>query len=398
MVLLAGAVAAWLLLGGTSREETVPAPEGRTAAGDDPPPREPDLETRVERVPEGRTAPARLTVRVVDEEGGALEEARIVASAGKRTWEGRGRETFVDLLPGATTLRVDHEGYPTWERTLELDGGEHRRQIVQLRHDIVLRGRVLDRFGAPQPGLPVWLLRPGQAHPTSAAVARSLISAMADPHGRVHVTVPEAGRWRVTVGRVSKPEVEGEARELRHGGPDHFEGVVPGATRLEVRIRYPGEPEPLTAVVLQRREEQQRSAGERREEGDLLGEWLGRGRGTELIDEEEEEAGDGTAPERVDVPEWIDRQSRRVPNDGNVVFPHLPAGRELRLAVVRGGERYESASSQTLLPDQRVVAHVDVPAPGTASEEGPPLPLPIRWTREPLPPDERPAGIHWEVR
>lgn len=343
--------------------------------------------------------PASLEVRVVNPEGGPLDKAQIGLRLGLDLLEARGsRHTFDGLPAGHFVLTVQEEGFPTWEQALELRAGERTREVIQLRVDIKLSGLVVDRFGAPRTGMQLWFLRPGQRHPMDSEASRELISAITDRNGQVQVTLPEAGEWRLSTGRIGQIGFTEGPRSFQHGGPDHFELVVGGMTRLEVQVQFSEGPEPLTAIVMARREDLQRARSEEKPETDPV-------RQKRLEAALAREALQGAPPTRDSsrqapapvVSDWVNRKSRRIGGDGKTAFTDLPPGEEFRLAIVRQGERYESSSGLYLRPDQLAVAKARVPAPSTATAEVV-MPLPLTWQSRPLTPDERPAGISWSIR
>ncbi|MDA1267344.1 MAG: hypothetical protein O2816_19860, partial [Planctomycetota bacterium] len=318
------------------------------------------------------------------------------------TLAGEGHEEWSALAPGAYTVAVTHAGYPDWTRTIELEGEQRSRLYVQLREEIELRGQVVDRFGAPIPGQQVWCLAAGQTHPFNVEGARHLLGAVADREGRVKLTLPNGGEWRISIGRVAKQELVGQRRTMAHGGPDRFIAVVGGATRLNLEVQFASDPEPLTAIVLQRRED---AVADRGDEG-----------GTSLKDVDDparqerlEKAfsrGDlEVGPNRIDLgdpgagptlPDWVNRMSRSVGNDGRVSFEHLLSGREYRLGVVRSGERYESQTSFVLTPDELLTVRARVPASLGPSDE--PLVAPLHISLQHGKPGEQDLepGIHWQ--
>lgn len=343
--------------------------------------------------------PASLEVRVVDPEGGPLEEAGISLRLGQDILEARGsRHTFDGLPAGPALLTVRQEGFPTWEQGINLCSGERTREVVQLRVDIKLTGLVVDRFGAPRTGVQLWFLRPGQLHPMDSGATRDLISAITDRNGRVQVTLPEAGEWQLSTGRIGRIEFTEGPRSFQHGGPDHFELVLGGMTHLEVQVRFPDGPEALTAIVMGRREDMQRARSEEKQEPDPVRQKrLDAARAREALQETpptRDSSGQTPAPE---VSDWVNRQSLRIGSDGKAAFTDLPPGEEFRLAIVRQGERYESSSGLYLRPDQLALAEVRVPAPSTATLDIV-MPLPLTWRSNQLTADERPAGISWSSR
>ena len=398
VALAAGAVA-WLTRDvGVGAAAVDPAPGVPDASGETRPPL-PGPTLHGSKDPERASAtlpdPARLKVTVCDREGGPLLDARITLRVDDQVREHVGRTaTFDDLRVDAGVLRVEHEGLPTWERRLTLRAGKLTSLVVKLQQELLLRGHVVDRFGDGLPGKQVWFLRAGERHPVDASAAQRLLSAVSDRDGELAVALPEEGSWRLSVGRVNDIELTDSTRALSHGGPDRFEAVLGGHTRLEVRVDYPGDPEPVTAAVLARTED---LMAER--EDPYEGEYDDRD--DDPVRRKRMEAAlargayEPKTPEQIaqERPLWANRQSRRVANDGHVVFKSLPAGQELRMALIRPGERFESDVSFSLTPDRRAVVELDLPASTGSAELA--LPLALRWRSEPLDEGERPVGVHW---
>jgi Carboxypeptidase regulatory-like domain len=366
-------------------------------------------------------AVATLTVRVVDPKGGPVHGALITIEVDGEVQDARDNGRFDGLTPGPCSLRVEHPDYPTWERVLALTAGQDKRRIVQLRRDLELRGTVHDRFGLPRPGTRVWFLRPSERHPLDPVDARPLISAMADRDGRLRVTLPEAGTWHASVGPVGEAVLQDEPRELTLGAVDSIEIVLGEQTLLEVRCAKSDSSSTATVQILVRAEQRADLAmdgmglgpgtgsaggpspvnlglpnapGNKPEDRDLRAKRLAAA-AVARGDDAPPPPFDGSEGEPSEAsPEWVSRATRRVPNDGVVIFKDLPAAQEFRVGIVRGGQRYESLTGVILAPDERVLVDLDLP-PDLDTVHPVTLPLPLRWKTERLAPDENPAGVRW---
>ncbi len=384
-----------------ARERLDPAPPHRTpersvsaeqpsARGESPP--APLAGSTGGEARRGAPLSAGLAVVVIDGDGGPLNDARSLLTRGEFSREFTGaRFELSGLDAGLYRLAVSHPDLPSWTRDLTLEPGAKRRVIVQLRQTLELRGRVTDRFGSPKPRMRVWALRAGERHPTSAEEARALLGAVTDGNGKLRLTLPEEGNWHLSVGAPGRPLLSEAPHAILHGGADRFEAVIGGSTHLEFKVNFPRGAEPLTALVLSRPQEpepwavaEKQTADEQRHK--RLSEALSRG----AI----ETRPPGTEIRSAPPPQWINLQTRRVAADGTVVFTALPAGEELRVGLIRSGERYESPVVLEVHPDELVRVELELPPPGTTDAEVV-MPLPMTWTGTALRADENPAGIHW---
>jgi protocatechuate 3,4-dioxygenase beta subunit len=109
-----------------------------------------EAETRVEIV---LSRPRMVLGRTVDEEGGGVEGVVAWLETGTSRLETRsgaeGRFRIGPLTPAAYTLVLEREGFGGRDFRFELPpgGGPHRLGRVELRPEIVLRGRVVDEDG-----------------------------------------------------------------------------------------------------------------------------------------------------------------------------------------------------------------------------------------------------------
>ena len=103
---------------------------------------------------------------------------------------------------------------------------------------------------------------------------------------------------------------------------------------------------------------------------------------------------DGGAVTTAPPPEWVNRMSRAVGNDGRVEFQHLRPAREYRLAIVRSGERFESPTHLVLQTDELVTVSTAVPAATLPGDDPITMPLAIDVTHARA--AQRPVGVHWK--
>lgn len=357
---------------------------------------------------------AALEVRVVDPHGAPLPQATIRATteASGEALQARGRTFWTELEPGAWQLEVTHADYPTHRTRVFLTADQSLRHIVQLDTLLPVRGRVIDRFGRPRAATEVWFLKPGERHPSAAPPGASPavpvstdlpLLTVCGRRGRFEIDLPEAGPWRVSLGRAGDELAHmRRPRELHHGDRGELEVVLAGTTWLEV-VCTRGATEAVYIRILRRVE--QRDTDSLAGAGALPpGPFSGEPGEARRTTGDSGATGDpsdkraGVPPgERVgaDPSPWTTFAGRRLVG-GRVIFDRLPAGEELRFAVQRGEVLNESDSSFSMRPDQRARIEFELEAEPLAREaEGEALPLAIRFRTAPLEDDELPAGFHW---
>jgi hypothetical protein len=199
------------------------------------------------------------TIIVVGPRGESLNDARITARLGDTTETAKtakGRATLTGLEPGTWQLTVSHEGLPTWDAAVAVEGGgKETRTPVKLTNQIRVAGNVLDERGEPVGGVTLWLLRENESHPTDAQLAKGLIQHTSTTDGRFQLDTEEPGRWKLSVGRAGqKPRFESAVFELEHGPERRAKVVVPARARLVVDVPSDDYKGPNILTVLAQRE------------------------------------------------------------------------------------------------------------------------------------------------
>lgn len=413
LALLGGALVVTAGLGGLlvgSREPTRPDPtfDAPDLGAPAPVPARPEPELAPPTVRDDATSPtfAAWDVRAVDPSGRPLADARLVATGpGGARREATGRALWDDVVPGEWTLAVEHADYPRHEVAAAPSLARTLRTIVRLDHAVRLSGTVRDRHGAPKPGTRVWFLRKNEAHPIDGDTARARVAAIADREGAFRVELPEAGPWRASIGGVGRAEVASDVQEIGYGWPTGLDVVLAGATRLEVRFDAPVEHADRAVLqILERVTDHPTSTpppermaedlmdGIRDERLERAGLTRGDGRGS--LEDSVLPIEPGTPDPAPDRPEWMTRSATSLARRSHVVQQGLPAGQELRLALVVDEQRYESAQSFLLRGDEVLVVELKAPrVPESTSAIDLPLPLQVRI--EPLPDRAPAAGFHW---
>jgi len=423
-------------LGGDAPPPAAIAPPSPTpAASPDPRPgdgREVELVRPRER--EEASEGVAWDVRVIDGSGRSLTDALLVAT-GPDGEERRstGPVLWRDLAPGAWSLSAEHERFPTHHARAELVASRPNRTIVRLDRSLRLSGSVRDRFGTPSVGTRVWFLRGGESHPTDGDQARTRMGAVTDRSGAFRIDLPEAGEWRVSIGGLAGAEMLSEPQELEHGSPSSLEVVLGGATHLEVALDRPladpirrgalqvleRRPPPEPQVVLERPTDDSASLGavrlSRDDPADLerlrdIGALPG-GRRPDLqrpdpqqLDDQQDElererlrAEAGEAGETVHAPpEWLARTTLALRDAQSFPVPNLPAGSDLRIALVLDEARFEAPQVFRLRPDETTRVEITLPGAAPLAGEGSEvLPLAMRVRVVPLPPEAPRPGFTW---
>ncbi|MEM9382773.1 MAG: hypothetical protein AAGB93_22660, partial [Planctomycetota bacterium] len=209
----------------------------------------------------GQAEPARsLEIIPMNFVGQLAAEARITARhrTGERT--AAGRTKWESLPSGTWEIVVEAPDEPVWRREVVLAPGETRREVARLGERIKVRGTVVDTNGRPVARIPVFLLPPGVPHPRSKDMKRDLdrprepmqatngaITAKVEAGGHFEATVPDAGEFRVSVGRPDDARwTQPKAFELTHGGPDRVTVTVPAFASLNLEITGEKDERPRT--------------------------------------------------------------------------------------------------------------------------------------------------------
>lgn len=406
-VLLGGGLIAVALDPGAQRHQTSEPQVSATATPDPEPtpaaPAETDLAsvaTDREFSPVTDQGPTRSwEVVVLNEVGQPLPEAQILATRAGSELESKGRERWESVASGPWNLTVEMEGFPTWRREVILESGKRVRTVARLAQSLRVTGAVRDEFNQPVSGLPVYFLPKGVGHPSSRDFVRDASDPRAQPRsrsgvvsaellagGRIKANLPEAGEWRVSVGRPGDARwTESVAQELTHGGQEKVDITIPSLGQVRLEFPQEGEERPRqvsvhvfdpehAAAVLRTRQQGGTDQQIYEEENPGMGR-SGDGRATEearkqILAKEAEMARSGAkgtvkpikmemnnsvkevremagkAPGRAPAfqPGWRMVKSARPDANGVAQLKGLPLGTQMRFLFVRGKEQITTAS------------------------------------------------------
>ena len=363
-------------------------------------------------------------VIVLNDVGQPLPDATIVARRKGDERTGTGREKWEAVPAGPWMLTVELEGLPTWEREVVVESKRRVRTVARLGNEIKVQGSVADAYGEPLQGLPVYFLPPGARHPGARDLVRDpnnprlpaqprngAISAELLAGGRIKAVLPEAGEWRVSVGRPGEPRwVQEKGTVLTHGGPDRLRVTVPALGRVRFEFAHEGperprqvsahafDPEHAAAVMRSRMQGVSDSKMEFGDENPARGK--GRDRAAEKAKLEAKRAAKeaeilaGTAkPARVEMsnsvkevreearnagtrapafePGWRMIKSARPDVNGVAELKDLPLNTPLRFLFVRGQEQITTASTTSLRDGKPRLGEVNLPQLDTTPATGP---------------------------
>lgn len=389
-------------------------------------------------------------VIVLNDLGQPLPEASIVATRTGDELTGTGREKWEAVPSGPWSLTVELEGYPTWRREVIVESKKRLRTVARLGDELRVQGTVVDAFGAPITGLPVYFLPKGVGHPSSRDLVRDpenprktpqpkngAISAELLPGGRIKAKLPGDGEWRVSVGRPSEPRwTQAEGEVLTHGGPDHLDVTVPAMGRVRFEFKVEGaerprqvsahvfDPEHAAAVMRSRMQQGDDRSVEMMEEMAGSNE-NGRDNAKMLSKLEEKQAAReaarqaGTAkPIKLEMsnsvkevreearaagtrapafePGWRMVKSARPDVNGVAELTGLPLDTQIRLLFIRGKEQTTTASGFSLRDGRPQIGTASLPPLETTPAAGPDNRATV--ALEPSPSvvgGEREVGVRW---
>lgn len=311
-----------------------------------------------------------LVVRVANEQGASISDARITIKEGSDVAvEGQGALEWREARPGRLSLLVEAEGLLPYRRDLDLEAGERQRITAQLLDHIPLRGRAVDSHGLAVANASIWLLGGGEAHPVEGANLKDRLRAVTNKSGEFGIEIPAEGSWRFSAGPPGEILATSEALDLSLGGPSNLEVVLPGRGLLDVRLDNVPEgvrngSRILRLVVLKERDPERMLVENTEEQQRRRRRAFNENRKRRLSAGDLPE-GAATAPEPS---RWKEIESLPIGRDGTVRFTDLPTGVPLHLAMLRKKDRFESPSSFVLQPDRASVARFPVPPVRTPEE------------------------------
>lgn len=356
--------------------------------------------------------------------GQMLAEAKITATHGdsgaQRT--GSGRTTWNSITAGVWHLTIESDGLPTWERDVELARDEVQRTAARLGDKVWLEGTVVDLYGDPVGGVPVYFLRNGVSHPSAPEVnaARekelgsdeksggppaTLIASATSGNGTFQATLPDGGEWRVSVGDPGEARFTQRAPvDYSASGPDRLHIVVPADTQLALNVASKdpdARPTQVTAyrfdqelaarvlesqsaangvdggenaIVEKKLEAMRRKAFEAGESEEAVDEAFSRA--ITSTDGGDGREGRGGIPHKpLFEPGWRPVASASFDSTGVAVLKELPPRDELRFLFIRGRERITTATSVHLVPQRKSEGQLALPPPPADAATADPISL-----------------------
>jgi hypothetical protein len=399
-LLLGIAGLAWKL---TSSEETpMPGPEvtvTRTEAASAA-----DLvETRLVPSSSEAVAPAtNLVVHVMSEGGRRLHEAEVILTdpAGE-LFNSVGIADLRNCRNGDWSLLVRQKGVINHRQPIHVAKGTTEQVVVHMARVIRITGTASNVFGEPPGTFPIWFLAEGETHPTQRQGIMKLAGAVINSAGTFQVDIFKSGSYHVSIGPIGEVVMATkEAVSLHPGGLSELTIVMGGGTDLDVII----DPVPLRvaeggiqlgAALMVRSSDLNAGRKKRKRPGFLTrppvetGEKHLRDRGkranggqdgTADGETESTKPKDLLGPNKVltgsdgrgetngrepgsignDAPQWQEFRKAVVSPEGRCDFGILPTDLDMRLAITRPRDRYESTQTFRLQPDARTTLIVQV--------------------------------------
>ncbi|MFT7677231.1 MAG: hypothetical protein ACI8QC_001209 [Planctomycetota bacterium] len=141
------------------------------------------------------------------------------------------------LAAGAWKVRGDAVNLLPGFGEVELVLGKRRRLVLQLLDTLRIEGTLVDNHGQPLPRVQVWLLGPGQSHPTSLALAKARLGTITGVNGRFELRPTEPEKYSISVGPPGAPRwTQRRGQELEPGGPTKVRVVIPSVGGLQLRM------------------------------------------------------------------------------------------------------------------------------------------------------------------
>lgn len=366
-----------------------------------------ELQTELElRVVDGTGREMTGFSLVLDGPAGEQQErstAGLIRGLTAGTWKVRGAAP--DLLPGFGEVH------------LEL--GQRRRLVIQLLGTLRVDGHLFDNQGQALTRTEVWLLGPGESHPSTPGIAKARLGTLTGAGGSFHLRPAKPGQYRISVGPPGAPrwaELRGQA--LEPGGASKVHVVIPSKGRLKLRMAPApaGQPVDLLNIKVEvlsmtlaegtnaagrsrgtrGGDRQARQQARRESKGTPPREDTGKGqkrrnRGQPANPDLSKGAAPADQPAPKTPRESFVRWQVVVLTDGEERSVDLaPPERELRLVLSRRGGRFECSPGFFLLPG--ITTRVTLPWPAAGATEGL---LGIQIERIPTPEGKSEVGCTW---
>jgi hypothetical protein len=176
---------------------------------------------------------------------------------------GTGRIRWDAPPSGEWVLAVEAEGLPNWESTVTLREGKREMTPAYLGTAIRIRGTLVDLNGHPVTGIPAYFLPANANHPGRDDMEREgqgprgplvpnngAIPTKLGAKGEFQAVLPEAGKWRFSVGAPGKARwTQPAGTPLKNGGPNTAVITIPARGTLRLEFESPVDERPNEVVV-----------------------------------------------------------------------------------------------------------------------------------------------------
>jgi|GEM_PF-2296980 len=381
-----------------------------------------------------------LSVLVMSEDGQLLPEARVLLTDPEgELSEYAGSADLRNCAHGEWDLKIRQKGLMNHFQSVLVEQGTTERLVVRMARVIRIRGTASTVFGEPVGTWPIWFLAEGESHPTQRQGVMKIAGGVITTAGTFQVDIPRSGPYQVSIGPIGEVIMAAkETVELRPGGLSELSVVMLGGTDLEVII----DPVPLRvadggvqlqAALMVRERDLNAGRQARKRPGFLKRQPLEpgvkhpRNRNKSGAEDSDPAGGkDSAGPPREGLlgpantretretrannnqgasptgqeaeAKW--REFRRAPvsPEGLCDFGILPTDLDMRLAISRPRDRYESTETFRLVADARTTLRVQVPdkRPGHLIKAQPIGELPLFMAVVPASSDALKPGFTWK--
>jgi len=366
---------------------------------------EPEL-IEAQRMPSSSQAvakPTNLIVRISAEDGRLLPEAEVILTGPDGgLYNSVGGADIRNCPSGNWSLLIRQKGVINHRQEIHVPEGTTERVVVNMARVIRITGTANNVFGEPPGNIPIWFLAEGESHPTQRQGYMKIAGAVINSAGKFQVDIPKSGSYHVSIGPIGEVVMATkEAVHLNPGGLSEVKIVIGGGTDLDV-ILDPVPPRvaegevQLNAALMVRSSDLNEGRQKRKQSGFLTrppvqtGQKHLRARRNRVNDGQDattEEDTNATKPKKIlgpdralpgragrdqkevlgpdstrnETPKWQEFRKAVINSEGHCDFGTLPTGMEMRLAITRPRDRYESTQSFQLQPNARTTLTVMVP-------------------------------------